>query len=196
MSKKDKDYAQYLQTRRFTGFIYRYLFVYPFFLKYLGKNNFDYGCGVGDFLKFAKIFKKKVVGLDVNRENLKICQNRNCSVDLLVPAKQYFKDKKNSADCIVLDNVLEHIDSPQGVIKDIHSGLKVDGHLVIAVPVGKKGFNSDPDHKVYYDEKKLDDLMALFNFKRCNLFYRPFNNSWLKENMRQFCYYAIFRKIP
>ena len=59
MTNKDKDYSSYLQTRRWSGFVYRYLFVYPFFLKYLGKNNFDYGCGVGDFLKFAKIFKKK-----------------------------------------------------------------------------------------------------------------------------------------
>lgn len=94
MSNKDKDYAKYLQTRRWSSFVYRYLFVYPFFLRYPGKNNYDYdydydnGCGVGDFLKFAKIFKKKIIGLDVNRENLKICQNRRYSVDLLIPKRK------------------------------------------------------------------------------------------------------------
>lgn len=195
MSKKDKDYAHYLQTRRFTGFIYRYLFVYPFFLKYLGKNNFDYGCGVGDFLKFAKIFKKKVVGLDINRENLKICQKRSCSVDLLLPKRKYFHNKKNSVDCIILDNVLEHIASPKEVIEDIRNGLKPSGTLIVAIPVGEKGYQSDPDHKIYYSESDLNSLLSPYGFKRKIDFYRPFNNSWIRKNMKQFCYYGVFRKV-
>ena len=65
MANKDKDYANYLQTRRWSGFVYRYLFVYPFFLKYLGKNNYDYGCGVGDFLKFANHTTVYMVAADV-----------------------------------------------------------------------------------------------------------------------------------
>lgn len=194
MSNKDKDYANYLQTRRFTGFIYRYLFVYPFFLKHLGKINFDYGCGVGDFLKFTKIFNKKVVGLDVNRENLKICQNRSCIVDLLVPGKKYFKDKKNSADCIVLDNVLEHISSPREVIEDIHDGLKPNGKLIVAIPVGEKGYHSDPDHKIYYDENDLNSLLTPYGFKKKIEFYRPLKNSWMRKYMKQFCYYAVYSK--
>lgn len=194
MSDKDKDYANYLQTRRFTGFIYRYLFVYPFFLKYLGKNNFDYGCGVGDFLKFSKIFNRKVIGLDVNPENLKICMNRSCSVDLLIPERKYFHDKKNSVDCIVLDNVLEHITSPKEIIEDIHDGLKPCGSLIVAIPVGDKGYKSDPDHKIYYSENDLNNLLVSYGFKRKIDFYRPFNNSWMRKNMKQFCYYAVYSK--
>ena len=38
--------------------IYRFLFIYPFFIKYLGKRNIDYGCGIGDFLRFAKYLGK------------------------------------------------------------------------------------------------------------------------------------------
>jgi ubiquinone/menaquinone biosynthesis C-methylase UbiE len=193
-NNKNLSYSKYLQKRRISGFIYRFIFVYPFFLKYLGDKNYDYGCGVGDFLIFAKIFKKTIIGLDVNNENLKICQNRNCNVDLLEPKRKYFKYKKNSVDCIVLDNVLEHISLPKEAIKDIYMGLKSNGYLIIAVPVGKKGYNSDPDHKVYYDENKLDDLITLFNFVKCDLFYRPLNNSWMRENMRQFCYYSIYKK--
>jgi len=195
MSNKDKDYADYLQTRRWSGFIYRYFFVYPFFLKYLGKNNFDYGCGVGDFLKFANIFKKHVVGLDVNRENLKICQNRRCSVDLLIPKTKYFDNKKNSVDCIILDNVLEHISSPKEVIEDIFDGLKPSGMLIVAIPVGEKGYQSDPDHKIYYSESDLKRLLSSYGFKKKIEFYRPFNNSWMRKHMRQFCYYAVYAKV-
>ena len=195
MTNKDKDYANYLQTRRWSGFVYRYLFVYPFFLKYLGKNNYDYGCGVGDFLKFAKIFKKKIIGLDVNKENLKICQNRGCCVDLLFPKKKYFDHKKNSVDCIILDNVLEHIASPNEVIEDICDGLKPSGTLIVAIPVGEKGYQSDPDHKIYYSESDLNSLLSSYGFKRKIDFYRPYNISWMRKNMKQFCYYGIFRKV-
>ncbi len=194
MTNKDKDYANYLQTRRWSGFVYRYMFVYPFFLKYLGKNNYDYGCGVGDFLKFAKIFKKKITGLDVNKENLKICQNRRCSVDLLIPKRKYFHDKKNVVDCIILDNVLEHIVSPKEVIKDIHDGLKSNGKLIVAIPVGEKGYQSDPDHKIYYNEDDLDNLLTRFGLRKECHFYRPFNTSWMRNNMKQFCYYAVYFK--
>ena len=45
-----KKYNHYLKGRRWTGLIYRYLYIYPFFIKYLGKRNIDYGCGIGDFL--------------------------------------------------------------------------------------------------------------------------------------------------
>jgi ubiquinone/menaquinone biosynthesis C-methylase UbiE len=195
MSNNYKDYAKYLQTRRFTGFVYRYLFVYPFFLKYLGKNNFDYGCGVGDFLKFAKIFKKKIVGLDINSENLKICNNKDCIVELLTPNGEYFQDKNNIADCIVLDNVLEHISSPKVVIEDLYHGLKPNGILIVAIPVGEKGYQSDPDHKIYYNENDLNNLLTPFGFKKIDQFYRPFNNFWIRKNMKQFCYYAIYSKV-
>ena len=190
----NKDYTKYLQTRSWPGFVYRYLFVYPFFLKYLGKNNYDYGCGVGDFLKFAKIFKKKIIGLDVNKENLKICQNRGASVDLIVPARKYFHDKKNVVDCIILDNVLEHIASPEELIEDIYDGLKSNGKLIVAIPVGEKGYQSDPDHKIFYNEDDLDNLLTRFGLRKDFQFYRPFNNSWMRNNMKQFCYYAVYFK--
>ena len=194
MSDNNKDYANYLQTRSFKGLIYRFFFVYLFFLKYLGENNYDYGCGIGDFLVFSKIFKKKIIGLDVNNENLKICDNRNCRTDLLVPKRNYFQDKKNSADCILLDNVLEHISSPKEVIEDIYDGLKPGGNLIVAIPVGEKGYQSDPDHKIYYSEYDLNILLKSYGFKKNNHFYRPLNSSWMRKNLRQFCYYSIYSK--
>lgn len=195
MNEKDLKYTKYLQKRKITGLIYRYLFVYPFFLKYLGKCNFDYGCGVGDFLKFANIFKIKITGLDINKENIRVCKNRKCDALLLKRNSDFFKNSRSSADCIVMDNVLEHIQRPEKIVKNISQGLKLSGNLVIAIPVGQKGYQSDPDHKVYYDELKLEKLMTSNNFKRVNFFYRPFKNQWLRNNLRQFCYYAVYRKI-
>ena len=66
MSKTN--YYHYLTKRKPSGFLYRFTFVYPFFLKYLGRNNLDYGCGIGDFLYFCKILKKQICGCDINQD--------------------------------------------------------------------------------------------------------------------------------
>ena len=130
----------------------------------------------------------------MNKENLKICQNRGADVDLIVPDRKYFHNKKNTADCIVLDNVLEHIARPKEVIEDIYDGLKPDGKLIVAIPVGEKGYHSDPDHKIYYNEDDLDNLLTAFGLRKDSDFYRPFNNSWMRKHMKQFCYYAVYFK--
>ena len=43
MSDSSHKYSEYLKTRRWSGLIYRYIFIYPFFLQYLGLKNVDYG---------------------------------------------------------------------------------------------------------------------------------------------------------
>jgi predicted SAM-dependent methyltransferase len=80
------------------------------------------------------------------------------------------------------------------VIEDIYEGLKPNGTLIVAVPDGERGYQSDPDHKIYYAENDLSTLFTPFGLKRKDQFYRPINNSWMRKNMKQFCYYAIYSK--
>lgn len=190
-------YSNYLQTRRWTGFIYRFLFIYPFFLKYLGKENIDYGCGVGDFLVFSKLFKKKIIGLDINLFNVEICKNKGCKALLISSKKNILSLKKQFFDCIIIDNVIEHIELPNSVIHELYYGLKAGGYLVIGIPVGAAGYNADPDHKTYYDEILIDSMIQSqgFKFNKKDFFWRPFKNKWLRKYLRQYCYFVIYQKI-
>ncbi|MBT7243759.1 MAG: class I SAM-dependent methyltransferase [Flavobacteriaceae bacterium] len=185
-----KKYHDYLKKRKWTGLLYRYLFVYPFFVKYLGSNNIDYGCGIVDFLRFSQYLRFKVHGLDVNADNVRACQRKLLSAARISDQSIL----QGSVDTIVLDNVLEHIKDPTETLNHIKDLLKRNGSLLVGVPVGDAGYRSDPDHKVYYDEKKLKDTLDRYGFEEITVFYRPFNSQYLRDNLRQYCFYAVYRK--
>lgn len=189
-----KKYFTYLKSRRLSGIIYRYLFIYPFFLRFLGKNTIDYGCGVGDFLRFTTLFKKRCIGFDINNYNIAECKRRGFKVQK-ISKKFLSKLKINSYDTVVLDNVLEHILNPHLELSVIKKTLKVNGLLVVGIPVGEAGYNSDPDHKVFYDEQRLDNLLSYYDFVKISSFYRPFENNYLRMKLKQYCYFAIYKKL-
>ena len=189
-----RQYASYLLTRRWTGLAYRYLFIYPFFLRFLGKKNLDFGCGIGDFLGFCNLFKKKIIGVDINPFNIDVCKKRSLDA-MLLTKNMLIQLGQGSFDTIVLDNVLEHILFPQPTLKNINALLKDHGLLIVGIPVGDAGFKADEDHKVFYDEQGLDELLKGYNLIKMDHFYRPFNNGILRKNLRQFCYYSVYRKM-
>ena len=61
---------------------------------------------------------------------------------------------------------------PEEVIKDIHDGLKLNGKLILAIPVGERGYQSDPDHKIYYNEDDLDNLLIRFGLRGIYLSFK------------------------
>ena len=194
MQNNQKTYFSYLNSRQWTGLFYRFFFIYPFFLAYLGKDNLDFGCGIGDFLRFANFFKKRIVGIDINQFNIAHCRQRGFCVHKI--SKNYLsKLKKESFDTVILDNVLEHILNPHHELCTIKKILRLNGYLIVAIPVGQAGYNADSDHKVYYDEQSLDRLLNDYAFFRVSDFYRPFKNNYLRKNLRQYCYFAIYKKI-
>ena len=191
---RPKNYHNYLINRKLSGFFYRFFIIYPFFLKYLGKNNLDFGCGIGDFLRFCSFLNINIVGCDINKNLVEYCENQGFKSFHLTQANKKFFFKNPTFDCICMDNVLEHILNPSPIISFISNSIKQGGYLIVGVPVGEAGFNYDPDHKIYYDEVKLDNILLEFSLLKINSFYRPFKNSWLRKNMRQFCYYAVYKK--
>jgi len=65
---------------------------------------------------------------------------------------------------------------------------------VIAVP-GVRGFESDPDHKKFYDAEALRLLDERWSLQ--SLFSMPFyfSSEKLSRSVRQYCLVAMFRKI-
>jgi SAM-dependent methyltransferase len=56
-----------------------------------------------------------------------------------------------SFDSVLLDNVLEHIEAPTLLLGEVRRVLVPGGRFLVGVP-GQRGWESDPDHKVMYDE--------------------------------------------
>jgi 2-polyprenyl-3-methyl-5-hydroxy-6-metoxy-1,4-benzoquinol methylase len=91
-----------------------------------------------------------------------------------------------------MDNVLEHIKNPNNLLLECKRVIKPNGILLIGVP-GEKGFNSEKDHKIHYNQKSLILKLKKFKFKHIKTFYRPFKFSLFNNYLRQYCMYSVFK---
>ena len=64
---------------------------------------------------------------------------------------------------------------------NLKSLIKKNGFLIIGIPVGISGYNADSDHKVFYSERSLENLLRKNHFKKLKEFYRPFKNNFLEK---------------
>jgi ubiquinone/menaquinone biosynthesis C-methylase UbiE len=152
----------------------------------IGKT-LDVGCGIGDFLSY----KSDAIGVDVNKNNVNFCIDRGLDATYMQPDKLPFDS--SSFNNVILDNVLEHIEQPRPLLDEIHRVTIKKGHLLIGVP-GAKGYLSDDDHKNFYDESYLRQVVENSNFFHKKTFHTPFLSSWLDQNVRQYCIYCLFSK--
>ena len=187
MAMKHQDYFQYLSRISLVGKAYRKFFLYPKINALLKGRLLDVGCGVGQMIAF----RPDSVGVDINEFNVNYCKKNGLEVyemafDLLPFAEASF-------DSILLDNVLEHIANPVPLIKEIKRVLRLDGLVVIGVP-GLRGYLSDTDHRVFYDEAKLDDLADQMGFDVSFITYTPLWKSvFISHHLRQYCLYTQWK---
>lgn len=188
MNQAHADYLTYLQTRSRVGHAYRRYWLYPRLCRALLGRVLDVGCGIGDMLAF----RPNTVGVDVNPHAVQAAQRRGLEARVMEPDCLPFEG--GIFDGVVLDNVLEHIDSPQPLLREIQRVLARNGTLLIGVP-GRKGFRSDPDHKVFYDLGHLTQCLGVADFELERHFHMPLPLKWLDERASQYCLYGIFRSV-
>lgn len=182
-----KEYFEYLRSRSRLGLLYRNHWLYPRLCGELRGHILDVGCGIGDFLKF----RKNTTGTDINPESIKFCQKIGLDVSLMEPDHLPFGTE--GFDGAVLDNVLEHLEFPGALLKEIHRVIKPGGMLIVGVP-GARGYSKDPDHKVFYDERRLVSTVSLAGFNNTSSFYLPFKSALLDRYLSQYCLYSTFRR--
>jgi len=155
--------------------------------KNLGKKKkrslLDVGCGEGWSLQF---FKKKgwdVLGLDYSSYG---CEKFNpaCAKNLIAgdvyTNLQTLIEKGKKFDVVWVDNVLEHVIDPEGLVGDLKKITAKGGILVIEVPndfsvlqdyllkknhVDRKYWVAIPDHLSYFNKQGLENLMSSKGWK-------------------------------
>ncbi|HLP81280.1 MAG TPA: methyltransferase domain-containing protein [Nitrosomonas sp.] len=180
------EYFYYLMKRSFLGRFYRRHWLYPRISSFLAGKALDIGCGIGDMLAY----RANTSGVDVNSFNVEYCRNMGLDAYLMQPDVLPFETA--AFDSALLDNVLEHIADPEPLLCEIQRVLRPKGSLVVGVP-GILGWQSDPDHKVEYDEYSLMECLSQQDFTQVAVFYAPLWRSlWLSRKVRQYCIYGVF----
>jgi SAM-dependent methyltransferase len=181
------DYYVYLNSRSRLAYCYRMFYLYPILNREITGRTLDVGCGIGDFLKF----RKNTIGVEKNPMLIRLCRERG--LDVVESSNDRLPFKDASFDSVMLDNVLEHLSDPTELLLEARRVLRVGGIFLIGVPASK-GFKMDPDHKVYYDEKRLIELLTLHGFQVKRIRLMPISQGYIFRRLRQSCVYGVFMK--
>lgn len=176
-------------------------------LRYKGgkKSLLDYGCGTGDFLKYAQKKGLDVYGIEPNPDALKLAQKKVGEENV---SSSNLKDLDLTFDYITLWHVLEHIPNLNEFITQLKSKLKPDGKILIAVP-NHKSFDAKfyksywaawdvPRHIWHFSNDSFQKLMyknELEKVKIYPLWFDSFYISILSEKYKK-SKLGILRAIP
>ncbi len=118
-----------------------------------GVSLLDIGCGVGDFLLYAKEKGCDITGIEPNNDARKIAEKKlNCKI--LSPEElQNIPD--NAFDVVTMWHVLEHVADLKTEIHHLQRILRKDGRLILALP----------NHKSY-DAEYYKDKWAAYDVPR------------------------------
>lgn len=188
-----EEYFSHLQQISFLGRIYKKFFSSPilyFCARRFGKRIVEIGSGTGSGVLGA--FPTYVQGLEINPIAVEYCNRMGLNAQLIT-VDESFPVADAAFDVCVLDNVLEHIENPKLTLDECFRITKADGGLVIAVP-GRRGFDSDTDHKIFYDANalsQLDERWALQSILSTPFLFR---SEGLSKSVRQYCLVAVYKK--
>ena len=183
-----EQYFEYLKQRSWRALLYRGFYLYPRLCYHLKGLTLDVGCGIGDMLRF----RRNTIGADINPYLVAYCQKKGLDARLIKNGRLPFEN--GTFQSVILDNVLEHVASPDDLINELHRVIERGGRLVIGVP-GVKGYRRDADHKIYYDEKKLTDTIQGNGFIKSALFYTPIKSNWMNHHLSFYCLFGVFLKL-
>ena len=182
-----KEYFEHIQSTNLRGRLYRKFFLYPSLRRLVKGRMMDIGCGDGEFM--SKI--NQSIGVDINPFCIQHIKAKGMEAYHYERYPLHFEEE--SFETLFCDNVIEHIDDPSNLIEEMYRLLQKNGRLIIGVPT-YKGFHRQADHKVFYDESKLETTFNKFGFKKQKIFYMPFKSMWLEKKLAAHCLYAIFTK--
>lgn len=196
-SKSDgyEEYFRYLQRISRLGRIYKKYISSPALYvcaRAFGRRIVEIGSGTGSGVLGA--FPSSVVGLEINPFAVNYSNDIGLKASL-IKEDGVFPATDGAFDACVLDNVLEHIESPRQTMDECWRVTRPQGGMVIAVP-GRRGFARDADHKVFYGENELEHLDPRWKMERLFSIPTLIRSARLSESVRQYCLVAVYRKEP
>jgi len=192
-SEKFEHYFHHLSQISTLGLLYKRFWAAPvLFLcaRRFGPRVMEVGFGFASGLLGA--FPRRVRGLEINPLAVAYCEKKGLQVKA-ISADGSFPEVDGAHDVCVLDNVLEHIESPAQTLDECHRITGPQGGLIIIVP-GERGYAMDDDHKKFYGAAELRVLDPRWELR--SLFSLPLGwiSPALSRRLKQYCLVAVYAK--
>jgi len=163
-----------------------------------GTNILDIGCGNGNFLSACEKRNILVHGYDISERMIEFNRMANHKV-----YDNIREITDNSYDTVTMWEVLEHIDSPDILIKEVWRVLRIEGKLYISTPnfrhpaVNRTNLKKywPPFHLTFWTKKSISYFLKKNGFKIEKIVYRPFNIYLIKNQGFIECVKAIAHEI-
>jgi len=130
-----------------------------------GKHVFDVGCGSGRLSKMLLDQGFTVVAIDTDPKAVEIAKKKGITA-YVSDINDWSGEEK--FDCIILGDVLEHIQDDKAALRKIHSMLMPNGCIVVNVPAYQALFSKHDfalGHKRRYSNKDLKGKLGDSGFK-------------------------------
>jgi 2-polyprenyl-3-methyl-5-hydroxy-6-metoxy-1,4-benzoquinol methylase len=138
-----------------------------------GKRVLGYGCMDGVFTIRLQQLGAQVVGYDVSPAAIE--QAERFRGKLTQPTFTTVLPGPGQFDLVYCNEVLEHVEDDGALVQELTQLLAPGGILVGTTPVGR--FFWDPDHKRFYDERTLRQVLGPWGRVRVRRYYRtPLRN--------------------
>lgn len=142
---------------------------------YNGIKLLEVGCGRGDFLEAFQSLGIECYGADLSDYCLK--NKGHLEIACCDVSKDRLPYDDNYFDVVYHKSMLEHLYSPENVMKETYRVLKPGGRLIILTPdwiSQMKIFYEDFTHCRPYDTTSLRDLLQIYGFSgvHTELFYQ------------------------
>jgi len=167
----------------------------------LNKKNklLEIGCGRGEFLASFKQLGLDCYGVDIS--SFSYANLTGVKVEKVDVSQDTFSYEDNSFDIVYHKSLIEHLYSPDHLMKETYRILKPGGRVIILTPdwVSQiKVFYEDFTHSRPYDLTSLSDLLHIYGFSEVEskLFYQLpilWYYPWLKILS---CFLRIFISTP
>lgn len=171
-----------------------------------GAHILDAGCGNGQIAEvLLNVGVGRITGVDFSENMLKNAVKRfqtHKDRHKFTPLKADIDDptmlKPNSFDGAILFGVLEHLDNPEKVIRNIFNTLKSGSVFVVTVP--RKGSLSHMTYTLFGQSPNRwgrdSRLKDRFRFAEKNRFYRFFSSRKMKNIVSEIPGAVILERIP
>ncbi len=145
-------------------------------------NILDIGCGTGHFLYYLE--KKgctHFLGIDVSSQQVDFCRAHVSKKAEIADAFEHLKDKKNTYDVIVANDLLEHIPKEEVIkfLKLVNTSLKEKGLFLMRTPnmgnpLALYSRYKDFTHETGFTDRSLCQVLWIAGFRDIQIL--PYKN--------------------